>query len=250
MRTTLCTVLLLTACSQVQPEPVLEVSDFPALEQDLNGALNTWTAAYRAAVAGHDDAKIAHLQADRPEPVFVAHWQEAAASRAGTPAAVPFLVGVVARGSPAQARAAMTELMAHFPDDPGISRAVARIGGLHEAFGLDQSRGWLDRVLERNTTSSVLRQAHYTRAALYVGTRAAAHGEELRQLAITDLRAVLAGGTEDSLGGLGAALMQEAEHLEPGLTAPDIEGEDLDGAKVRLSDYRGKVVLLDFWGDW
>ncbi len=32
--------------------------------------------------------------------------------------------------------------------------------------------------------------------------------------------------------------------------APEIAGEDLDGAPLRLSDYRGKVVLLDFWGDW
>jgi thiol-disulfide isomerase/thioredoxin len=32
--------------------------------------------------------------------------------------------------------------------------------------------------------------------------------------------------------------------------APDIEGEDADGKLFKLSDYRGKVVLLDFWGDW
>ncbi len=35
-----------------------------------------------------------------------------------------------------------------------------------------------------------------------------------------------------------------------GDTADDIEGEDLSGAKFKLSDYRGKVVVLDFWGDW
>ena len=29
--------------------------------------------------------------------------------------------------------------------------------------------------------------------------------------------------------------------------APEIEGVDQDGNKLRLSDYRGKVVLLDFW---
>jgi hypothetical protein len=32
--------------------------------------------------------------------------------------------------------------------------------------------------------------------------------------------------------------------------APEIAGEDLDGVPFRLSDYRGKVVVLDFWGDW
>lgn len=35
-----------------------------------------------------------------------------------------------------------------------------------------------------------------------------------------------------------------------GMTAPEIDGEDLEGACFRLSDYRGQVVLLDFWGFW
>jgi hypothetical protein len=36
-------------------------------------------------------------------------------------------------------------------------------------------------------------------------------------------------------------------HLAIGKEAPDIEGEDQDGKPFKLSDYRGKVVLLDFW---
>jgi len=35
-----------------------------------------------------------------------------------------------------------------------------------------------------------------------------------------------------------------------GKEAPEIEGPDMDGETFKLSDYRGKVVLLDFWGDW
>jgi cytochrome oxidase Cu insertion factor (SCO1/SenC/PrrC family) len=35
-----------------------------------------------------------------------------------------------------------------------------------------------------------------------------------------------------------------------GKEAPEIEGEDIDGNRFKLSDYRGKVVLLDFWGHW
>ena len=35
-----------------------------------------------------------------------------------------------------------------------------------------------------------------------------------------------------------------------GKAAPEIEGTDLDGKKMTLSSYRGKVVLIDFWGDW
>jgi hypothetical protein len=35
-----------------------------------------------------------------------------------------------------------------------------------------------------------------------------------------------------------------------GKEAPPIKGVDLDGKSFKLSDYKGKVVLLDFWGNW
>jgi len=38
--------------------------------------------------------------------------------------------------------------------------------------------------------------------------------------------------------------------VKEGALAPEIEGQDLDGVPFKLSDYRGKVVMLDFWGDW
>ncbi len=35
-----------------------------------------------------------------------------------------------------------------------------------------------------------------------------------------------------------------------GTPAKEIAGKDLDGVAFKLSDYKGKVVLLDFWGYW
>ena len=35
-----------------------------------------------------------------------------------------------------------------------------------------------------------------------------------------------------------------------GATPPDIEGKDAEGKPLKLSDFRGKVVLLDFFADW
>jgi hypothetical protein len=42
----------------------------------------------------------------------------------------------------------------------------------------------------------------------------------------------------------------EIRNLAIGKTAPDIVGDDLDGKPFKLSDYRGKVVVIDFWGNW
>jgi hypothetical protein len=52
------------------------------------------------------------------------------------------------------------------------------------------------------------------------------------------------GGT---VGDKAKAELFEIRHLVVGKEAPDVEGEDQDGKRFKLSDYRGKVVLLDFW---
>ncbi|MGC8874897.1 MAG: TlpA family protein disulfide reductase [Chloroflexia bacterium] len=57
-----------------------------------------------------------------------------------------------------------------------------------------------------------------------------------RALLVAVLLAVLAGCT---LGGLGR-----------GDPAPDLALEDLNGQTVRLSDYRGRPVLVHFWASW
>ena len=38
--------------------------------------------------------------------------------------------------------------------------------------------------------------------------------------------------------------------LGEGDLVPEIAGEDIEGTPFKLSDYQGKVIMLDFWGDW
>ena len=42
----------------------------------------------------------------------------------------------------------------------------------------------------------------------------------------------------------------ELRHLKVGKTAPDIAGKDQDGLSLKLSEFRGKVVLLYFWMEY
>ncbi len=58
--------------------------------------------------------------------------------------------------------------------------------------------------------------------------------------------------------GLGLYLLNRRENISPRLglasaehpLAPEFSLSTLSGEKLKLSDYRGKVVLLDFWATW
>jgi cytochrome oxidase Cu insertion factor (SCO1/SenC/PrrC family) len=38
--------------------------------------------------------------------------------------------------------------------------------------------------------------------------------------------------------------------FQVGMEAPDFEGRDQNGDLLRLSAFRGNIVLVDFWGFW
>ena len=46
------------------------------------------------------------------------------------------------------------------------------------------------------------------------------------------------------------AALDEALKLQPGQPAPAFTLDDLDGQPVSLSQFKGQVVLLDFWSSW
>src|SRR5690348_11215967 len=47
-----------------------------------------------------------------------------------------------------------------------------------------------------------------------------------------------------------AQAILESRALRPSKTAPDFTLKDAQGKSLRLADYKGKVVLLNFWATW
>ena len=55
---------------------------------------------------------------------------------------------------------------------------------------------------------------------------------------------------DGTVGHLARAKLNEVRRLAIGQPAPEIEGKDVDGKIMKLSDFRGRIVVLIFWGSW
>ncbi len=119
--------------------------------------------------------------------------------------------------------------------------------------GLVYTRGasvdkFLRKVLEKSPSREARGQACYTLAKRIARTENGSEAEKLFervQKEFADLKHY-----RGTLGEQAARDLYEYRNLRIGLVAPEIEGEDIAGEKFKLSDYRGKVVVLDFWGHW
>lgn len=183
---------------------------------------------------------------------------------------------VLQAGSEDTANQLRTKLIADFADDPllvGIVGQMARgipgpsvekfLTDLSEKSTNEQVQGMalitLAKVLAAvPDAKSVLKNEQFA-ASLSEETRsyindfeAADQAERITELLnrVSEDFADVDGGRGQTLGEIAAGELFVINHLSIGKEAPDIEGEDLDGETFRLSDYRGKVVMVDFWGEW
>ena len=114
-----------------------------------------------------------------------------------------------------------------------------------EKHALPEVRGragfWLARSLaqqaERAHASRSPREAVLFRRA-----------EELYERVAKEHGSAAHGST--TLGEAASTQLHALRHLSIGRPAEDVIGNDLDGKEMKLTDFRGKVVLLSFWANW
>lgn len=113
------------------------------------------------------------------------------------------------------------------------------------------ARDGLRRIVA-GTRRDDLRAGALAELALLVGLEPSFGGEGRAeaQALLTRIEAEFA--DQDFIGMTGrefaVGARHEIEQLRVGAVAPDFELPDADGGRLRLSDLRGRVVLLDFWG--
>lgn len=128
------------------------------------------------------------------------------------------------------------------PDFGDIMRVFKDLDSLEEADIL----AVYEKVLETSPHDDVKAQALYRKAWLFKRSSKKANKEQFDSL--IELCAKTYGGTR--YGTLAHAAIIKASDLEEGKPAPNFYAETLEGHGFKLSDYKGKVVLLDFYGFW
>lgn len=168
------------------------------------------------------------------------------------------------------AKPALALLTEHHADNPKLGVGVALLAHLppHEWDPIySQSVALFKAVVDRNPDKTVRGQAAYGLASLAMEKFRAAESrsrQDVDRLAAAAEAAYvnlskeygecrylrLSGSSTTTLGELASGNLTDLRKLRIGMPAPDITGEDLAGGKFKLSDQRGKVVLLVFWASW
>jgi hypothetical protein len=189
-----------------------------------------------------------------PYGEFVPSFAAAAEEYAGTPDAPRFLGWLAQNASnlpePHQAtgRAALVTLLTDHASSEALEGLAWMLGRLDYYVGKEEAPRLLAAVEAATTSRTVRAWAVFSRLSPTLDG-AAVDSEEFRA-AKAEVLAALEGVEDDYLSSDARNKIDVRERFSLGMVAPDIEGIDLDGTAFKLSDYEGKVLFVDFWGDW
>ena len=281
---------LLTASILIAPnlqaqEGSAVVEHFAEIKKEFEAASSKWMASYRAASkGGASQEELLKLRGQRPNPKeFLGRVRRVVTADATSDDAAAASAWMITRGRASGAdlglaldvlsehhmgTAHAVSVMSMLSRHPGsavtrfLAKAVAAAAGEDLALALMTSAEQLKRAagmartLAAGTEDDLTRYAgSYGRDAVEALKNADADALERRSVELFER---IRGDQELSaveyrrrkMGDAAESALFELRNLSVGKVAPDIVGEDLDGTPMKLSDYRGKVVVIDFWGDW
>ena len=222
--------------------------DFELLSKNYAKQLNDFHTAYAAAP---DEERPNFYRTKFPSPqTYVSEFMHIAQENPGTIAAENSLFWVVENSRrPDEQKAALDLIFTNHLDSERMEQMCFR---MLYARGDDAARERLEMVIDNTPHKKIKAVATYCLASfLRLNAKDDGNKEEYMSL----LRKVSDEYSDIEFRGRPISKMAEGaifeiENLKIGEPVPDIVGEDLNGESFKLSDYRGKIVMLDFWGNW
>jgi hypothetical protein len=214
---------------------------------------------YRAKLRAATPEERRQLTAPPVDP-FVAEFAEVARSAPQSETAAKawmMVVQLAPQGSDKEVLGAAVESLArdHAEAEQAASLGamLARAGG---TLGADVAQGHLRKVVELAPKGAMQAGALLGLASSLGDAESTTPGssaeKELEGVATRLMQeyADVNDARGRSYASVAEGILFARKHLAVGKPAPEIEAADTQGVAFKLSDYRGKVVLLDFWGNW
>ena len=236
----IATMLLCTLGSNLTAAPATPTAEYASIKKEYDDAQKAASKAYQAAKTEEDKKKANAQFPNRAK--FAERFLALAEKHSDSRAALDALLWVATECYylPEGEKALDTLARDHAQSDKLENVCDRLIYTQSEA-----SQRFLRAVIEKNPKGEIQGKAHFALGKQAVATSEA---DRLLNLVIEKYGNVKYGSR--TLGEAAKGELYEVHHLAIGKVAPEIEGADVDGKKFKLSDYRGRVVVLDFWGDW
>lgn len=149
---------------------------------------------------------------------------------------------------------ALDALLAGHLASKALGNVVASLRYSTSALGDEPVLRFAEELGRRSQITEVRAEARFAHAAVLAAERAP--GDPRVRQGLEELAAIerefgeLVSSNGRTHGENARGLRFELENLAVGQPCPDFSAVDAEGVAFKLSDYRGKVVLIDFWGFW
>jgi len=220
------------------------------IQMRMQKKMEEWATAYNDARSKDEKKK---LRASRPGPEFVEELEKLAAEAKGTDVGAASWMEILRIGVDKEKSAVIVDtLLKDYAKSPKLAELPFMMGQFMKP---EEASAKLADLVKNSPNKDVQAAALYVSAQPLVESMGD-EGDPSPELRTTydrlrkdygDLNVPFEGGTyKESVD----SFYFKVDNLRIGKVAPDFESIDENGAKFKLSDYRGKVVVVDFWGIW
>lgn len=221
-------------------------AEYTALERDFGAAQEAYYEPYSKAKTDAERDEIRLDPEKEPTKLFVARFEDLARRAKGTDTGARSLLWIASNvrepGSEAVSDA-LDVLVGDYLESPVLADLARWLQRGASSIGSERARELLELLSEKGKLADVRASALFSLAALL-------YDDGSNDEAVALFRRLRQEHGDSAAAARAENYLYEIERLQIGMVAPDFEAVDEKGQSYKLSDYRGKVVVLDFWGFW